>query len=128
MYSPETAAYGGSSLAKHITRIVTLEETAVGIKVYLAANRPASTDFQLFFRTANSDEVIQDKDYVLATELTNNSPDESEYVFKDYEYLIGGLGGQLLPFNSFQLKIVMRSTNSVKVPVFRDLRVIALSD
>lgn len=128
VYSPETAAYGGSSLAKHITRIVTLEETAVGIKVYLAANRPASTDFQLFFRTANSDEVIQDKDYILATELTNNSPDESEYVFKDYEYLIGGLGGQLLPFNSFQLKIVMRSTNSTKVPVFRDLRVIALSD
>ena len=31
-YSPETAAWGGSTLAKHITREVALIETATGIK------------------------------------------------------------------------------------------------
>ena len=128
VHSPETAAHGGSSIAKHITRVVTLEETAVGIKVYLAANRPAAADFEVYFRTSNSDEAIEDKDYTLVPELSNNAPDESELIFRDYEYLIGGVNGNLLPFNSFQLKIVMRSTNAAKVPVFRDLRVIALGD
>lgn len=128
IFSPETSAFGGSSISKHITKIVTLAETAVGIKVYIAANRPKESDFQLFYRIAASDQLLDGKDFILATETSSNAPNESEFVFDDYEYLIGGVNGTLLPFTKFQLKIVMRSTNAAKVPVFRDLRVIALSD
>ena len=62
----------------------------------------------------------------VAPELSNPS-DENTAVFREYEYLIGGKGGQLNAFIKFQLKIVMTSTNSAKVPMIKDLRAIALS-
>ena len=52
--------------------------------------------------------------------------DENPNVFRDYEFLVGGKEGLLVPFTKFQLKIVMNSSNNAKPPKFRDLRVIAL--
>ncbi len=123
----ETSASGGSSAAKHIAAPVELEQDAVGLKIILSANRPAATDFQVFFRTAGGDEVLSEQAFVLLTEETNNPSDENTRVFREYRYLAGGQGGDLLAFTRFQLKIVLRSTNAAKVPVIRDLRTIALS-
>jgi hypothetical protein len=53
--------------------------------------------------------------------------DNIRNVYREYEYLLGGQAGNLTPFEQFQLKIVMRSTNQAKVPVFKDLRTIALA-
>ena len=55
-------------------------------------------------------------------------PDDNPNAFRDYRYLAGGLQGQLDEFTEFQVKIVMQSTNSSVVPMFKDLRVIALND
>jgi len=128
VYSPETAAFGGTSLAKHITKEVILAEPATGIKVIVAANRPAASSFELYFKTGTSDDLLEGIPFILQTEDTNNAPNDREDVYTDYEYLIGGLGGKLAPFTKFQLKIVMLSTNAAKVPTFKNLRVIALAD
>lgn len=127
-YVAETNPGGGSHAAKHITKPVTLADDAVGIKVIAGVHRPSASDFLLYYRTAN-DENIQDLPWVLADDSTKETTppsDENPAVFRDYEYLIGGQGGDLQAFSQFQLKIVMRSTNSSKVPIFRDLRAIAL--
>lgn len=126
-YVPESNPTGGSAAAKHITKPVTLAEDAVGLKIILAANRPSDTDFQMWFRTAGSDELITDKTWTLQAEETNNPIDNNPTIFRDYEYLPGGEGGNLTPFTKFQLKIVMRSTSFAKAPTFQSLRVIALS-
>jgi hypothetical protein len=126
-YVPESSPNGGSSASKHITNTITLSEDAVGLKIILAANRPSDTDFQMWFRTATTDEVISDKSWILQDEETNNPVDDDLNVFRDYEYLPGGQGGSLSPFTKFQLKIVMRSTNYAKAPTFQSLRVIAMS-
>lgn len=123
----ETSAAGGSELSKHITKVVTLEEPAVGLKIFLAANRPDATDFQVYFRTANQDEDIKLVNYTLLEEEGTNPTDENPLVFRDYEYLAGGQGGDLPAFTKFQVKIVMRSSNQAKSPMFEDLRIIALS-
>ena len=128
VYSPETTAFGGTSLAKHITKEVILAEPATGIKVIVAANRPSVASFELYFRTGTSDDLLEGIPFILQTEDTNNAPDDEYGVYTDYEYLIGGLGGKLAPFTKFQLKIVMLSTNAAKVPTFKNLRVIALAD
>lgn len=128
IYSPETTAFGGTSLAKHITKEVILAEPATGIKVIVAANRPSVASFELYFRTGTSDDLLEGIPFILQTEDTNNAPDDEYGVYTDYEYLIGGLGGKLAPFTKFQLKIVMLSTNAAKVPTFKNLRVIALAD
>ncbi len=123
----ETSAKEGSSAAKHITRTVVLENDAVGIRVLLTANRPKGTDFQLFFRTATGDEIIEDKAFTLQAEETNNPEDNRTSIYREYRYLIGGLNGSLKSFTKFQVKIVMRSTNNAKVPKIKDLRMIALT-
>ena len=53
--------------------------------------------------------------------------DENPLIFRDYTYIVGGQGGLSTPFTKFTLKIVMKSLNSAKPPIFRDLRVIALA-
>ena len=123
----ETAAKEGTSAAKHITKTVVLENDAVGIRVLLSANRPKGTDFQLFFRTATGDEIIEDKTFTLQAEETNNPEDNRANVYREYRYLIGGLNGSLKSFTKFQIKIVMRSKNNARVPKIKDLRMIALA-
>ena len=124
----ETSASGGSAAAKHSTKPVTLETDAVGLKILLSANKPNGADFQLYFRTSTSDEILSDKSYTLQAPETTLPSDDNQVVFREYRYLIGGQGGNTIPaFTKFQIKIVFRSTNSAKIPKIRDLRVIALS-
>ena len=117
----------GSSAAKHLSRVIQLETDAVGLKIILAANKPAEADFQVFFRTATSDEDINDKGFSLVSPENTPPSDDSLQVFREYRYLAGGIGGDLVAFTKFQIKIVFRSTNQARVPMIRELRVIALS-
>lgn len=128
VFGSEDSAVGGTSAARHFTRVVELEEDAVGLKVLLSANRPSVADFQLYFRTATSDEDIRSKEFTLAPAENVIPSSESRQVFREYTYLIGGPGGNLVTaFTKYQIKIVMRSTNQAKVPLIKDLRVIALA-
>lgn len=123
----ETDPKSGSSAAKHITRVVSLESEAVGLKVIVSANRPRNTDFQLYFRTSDADENINEQPFTLASQETVIPEDQNINTFRDYTYLIGGLGGDLKPFTKFQVKFVFRSINQAQVPRLKDLRMIALS-
>ena len=123
----ETDPQSGSSAAKHITKVTTLAQSAVGLKVFITANRPKEANFKLYYRTGADTDVITKQNWVYVESTSNNPPDANENIFREYEYLIGGLGGTLPAFTKFQLKIVMTSTNSAKVPIFKDLRSIALS-
>lgn len=123
----ELDADGGSHLAKHITTPVTLAETAVGLRVLLSANKPSAASFDVYWRTSGEGGNIGDVNWTLANQENSVPSDENPNIYREYRYLIGGLGGTLSPFTTYQLKIVMKSTNSAKVPVFKDLRVIALA-
>ena len=124
----ETDPTNGSTLSKHITPPVVIDEPAVGLKVIIAANRPDGANFDLYFRTSEvgSDINIDEVAFVKVAQDTIIQTDENRDIFRDYEYTIGNLGGELSPFTTFQLKIVMRSSNSSKITTFRDLRAIAL--
>jgi len=123
----DSSASGGTSAANHLSIPINLAEAAVGLKIILAANRPDEADFKMYYRVATSDEVLSDKAFILADKEVELSADNNPNVFRDYEYLIGGLNGTLDSFTKFQVKIVMTTTNSSRVPTFRDLRVIALA-
>lgn len=126
-FVPETNPLLGSALAKHITIPTELAEEAVGLKVLLAANKPPGSDFQLYYRVADEGENIRRKSWILTAPEATLPADTNKKIFREYRYLVGGIGGTMDPFTQFQLKIVFRSTNSARVPVIRDLRAIALS-
>ena len=124
-YVAETNAFGGSALSKHMTSIQTLEEPAVGLKIILAARRPAGSDFDVYFRTSTDGNNIFATDWTLAAAESAVAPDARN--FREYRYLLGGVGGTLNAFTQYQLKIVLRSNNSSTVPRIKDLRSIALA-
>ena len=117
----------GSSLSKHITKVVNLIEPALGLSILVNARKPSSADFQIWTRVADADENIFEKPWTLG--IQTNTVSSSELTFKDYEFVrefvSSGGSNDPLSFMSYQVKIVMTSTNSSTPPLFRDLRVIA---
>ena len=114
----------GSSLSKHITKVVNLIEPALGLSVIVNARKPSSADFQVWTRVADGNENIFEKPWKLGTQV--NTVSSNELTFQDYEFVREFVaGGNATSFVSYQVKIVMTSTNSSTPPLFRDLRVIA---
>jgi hypothetical protein len=125
-FVPETNPSRGSNAAKYVTKPVTLAEGAVGLRVLIGANRPNGTFFDFYYKITNGDTPLSDIDWTYADPDVNVQTDENPEVFREYRYTLGGPGGTLPLFTTFQIKIVMRSQNSSKVPRFRDFRAIAL--
>lgn len=128
----ETSPTGGTTLARHIARPVTLLDTATSIRVIVDANRPPDADFTVWYRTARKEDN-QDISSVSWTAfsktptLPNNSnyqdapTDENFFTFREYRFNVFDLPS----FDTYQLKITMNSTNSTRFPRFRNLRTIA---
>ena len=126
-FADETTPVGGSHIGKHIVRPVTLEEQAIGLKVLIGANRPSEADFDVYYKVAQEGENFDDLNWVEIAKENELPSDENPFIFRDYTYLIGGQNGLSTPFTKFSLKIVMKSLNAAKPPLFKDLRVIALA-
>jgi hypothetical protein len=130
-YIAETNPTGGSHLTKHITQPVALDNSAVGLKILIGANRPSAASFDVYYRTNASDTTAEgnllNSTWILATAETEMPSDENINVFREYRYLVGGDGGTMDAFSQFQAKIVLKSTNTATPPVIQDLRMIALS-
>ena len=124
----ETNPRGGTAAAKHVTKPIILESSAVGLKICITAHRPKDADFDVYVRTTQAGgEDIRNKSYRLIDKEQLIPSDENPKTYRQYNYLLGGPGGDFPAFTQFQIKVVMTSTNSAKVPVLKDLRAIALS-
>lgn len=117
----ETESSGTSNAAKYITKRVLLNEEASLIDVYLGANKPNSTNIDVYYKV--SDDSATDFDsigWTLAAP-TKVIPTNNEGVHSDVHYEIDpGLN-----FDSFSIKVVLRSTNSSSIPTVKDFRAIA---
>jgi hypothetical protein len=122
----ETHPSQGTSAAKHVTVPVTLEEQAVGLKILFGAHRPLTGTFDVYYKVGTGETNFDEINWVEVKEFSNNPPDDNPAIFRDYEYMPGGQGGFLDAFTKFQVKIVMNSTNSSKIPIIKDLRTIAM--
>jgi hypothetical protein len=126
-YVSETNPKGGSSVAKHISKVITLAQDAVGMKLFVTANKPNDASFDVYYRVASGDDNIADISWTAVSPSSGLISDENPEIFREYEYLIGGNTGTLDAFNQMQIKIVMVSQNQAKVPTFKDIRTIALA-
>jgi len=125
----ETHPSKGTAAAKHISAPVSILEDATGIKVLFGANVPPTASFDLYYRTTYSGSTpLEEVSWVLAEPEEILPKDKNPNTFREYNYLIGGTEGTLTPFTEFQFKIVMKSSNTSKVPKFRDFRAIAMID
>jgi hypothetical protein len=134
-YLPETHPTSGTGPSKHITKPVVLGQAANGIRIFIDAFKPIASDFDVYFRTtADADADIYEVPFTLVTP-ENDVPSDafspetlvrSQLKFSEYRYLAGGEDGDLDDFTKFQVKIVMRSTNTCEIPLIKSIRTIAL--
>ena len=129
------------SIATYVTKIVKLEKGSDNLKVMFDAYRHFSNDIRVLYRLFRTDTDETNQAYELfpgyknldangnVVSVGNNDglPDKivdfsnTDDDFRSYEYT----AKDLALFNGFQVKIIMNGTNLAKVPLIRDLRVIA---
>jgi hypothetical protein len=124
---------GGSALAKYITRRVNLNPgfEAQDLKVYVSAYCPNTTRFKVYCKVnAPGTTQFDSQNKYQEMTLTSGSFEGARKQFQ--EFIFENSGNTVLSdgsyFTTFQIKIVMLSTDSAYVPYLRDLRVLALED
>ena len=123
----DTASTGTSSAAVYCTKPVLLENTSKALDIRLTANIRATSEVEMYFRVATDGDELNDLSWTPFN--TDGSPDssivpaEDDTTFKEYKYTATDIND----FTNFQLKIVMKGTNSSYPPVLRDMRGIALA-
>lgn len=124
---------GGSALARYITRRVTLNPgfEAQDLKVYLSGYCPKNTRFKVYCKV-NAPGTTQFDSQNKYQEMTRTSGSFDKARDQFEEFIFENTGNTVLAdgsyFNTFQIKIVMLSSDPAYVPYLRDLRVIALED
>ena len=128
-YVADTTNVGTSSAGVYLTRPVILENPTTAIDVRLTSNIRTTSKVEVYFRTTSSEETrnIDDLSWIpfntTGREDTIDTPAEDNETFREYKYSATGLN----EFTAFQIKIVMKGTNSSYPPVIRDMRGIALA-
>ena len=95
----------------------------------MTSNVRSDAEVEVYFRITSADEVRNVKDlnwtpFNTAGEEDNTvAPAESNDDFKEYKYS----ASELTEFSAFQIKIVMKATNSAHAPRIKDLRGLALA-
>ena len=121
----EEASDHGVAEAVYMTKEVLLDNPADRLDTFLNINRPiAEADAQVYVRFKRSEATIEEVNFEKITSDTlrkiNTIGEYSEVPFiKDFS----GTGEQL--FSSFQVKIVLVSTDHAQVPSVKDFRSIA---
>ena len=137
----EAAAAGGDALARYITKRVNLKDgfDATDLSVYLTCNRQAGTSVKVYYKVLSQfdPDTFDNKIWTLMNETSNSnsvsrSEENDEYLELEFNpsgttasYQVGAV--TYANFKIFAVKIVMTSASTTKVPLIRDLRVIALA-
>ena len=117
----ETENAGGSALAKYLTRNVRLKNASDEIRMFLDVNRPSGTYVDVYYRVHTDDELIDSVNWILHAPTEGIPFSDEENAYHEAEYNIVPTGD----FSVFAIKIVLKSSNSSRMPVCRDLRAIA---
>ena len=135
-YVPSTNPEGDQNAAIYITKQVTLDALATGLKVIFGAHRPSSSEIKVMYKILGADES-EDFDGLSYRYFNDDGsadttlpPSTDISDFQEYKYTAGvtddGVGTPLSEFISFQIKIIMQGTNCAEPPRLKSLRVLAL--
>ena len=125
----DTAKRGGSSPAKYITKPILLANAATALDVRITAYIHSTAEVEMYFRLSDATDARNMQEIVWTPFNSDGSPDtavkpeDDDQTFKEYQYS----GSDLTPFTAFQIKLVMKGTNSAYPPRVKDLRGIALA-
>lgn len=137
----EDQPFGGVADAKYITRKITLADGFNGgdLRVLFSAHKARNTEIDVYYKvlSAYDADSLENKRWNKMTLIGGlNSFSESRNDFKNYIYAPGknNVADNYINYDGwtnfkyFAIKIVMRGTNTNKVPRIKNFRAIALSE
>ena len=122
-FTNETLSTDGNATARYMTRKATLAQGFIGgtIKVYLDQFVPAEANVKLFAKTGFESDIFENNVWVEIPKITTAKPIANNK-FSENEYEIDVASG----FNVWAIKIVMLTSDTTKVPVCKNLRIVTL--
>lgn len=118
-YVSEVGVEIGTVTSKYVTKKINLSRPSEMLRIMLAAATPVGSSIQVFYKTGISASAdFLDARYIEASP-SNGYQTTSEFI--DYTFDVENLD----QFDTFIVKLVMRSSNKASVPRIKDLRVIA---
>ena len=132
----ENTSKNSSSVAKYITKEVSISSPGTSIDVRLTANIKDVSNIQVLYRykKASSQENFEDIDWVYfnqsgnpdvfeiaSSENTISGITEKQSSYQELKYSVSGLP----EFSSFAIKIVMKGVDPAYVPKIQDVRAVA---
>ena len=122
MYVSEISPSEGSAEAKYIMKNLTLDIPASILNVYVDVSRPSGVDVELYYRVGAGSSVAS-KNWNLLTPVNPIKTSDSEATFDGAVYQLNSTD----KFSVAQIKIVQKSSDTTKVAIFKNLRLIAMS-
>ena len=123
----ETAPVGGISPSKYIIKPVKLETPATSLRVMFAGNVVNGNNIDVYYKalSPSSAATLDTTNWTLMS-LANNAT--MKYAANKDEFLDYTFEVKTLPeFQTFQVKVVMRGTNSATPPRIKEFRTLALA-
>ncbi|CAF34148.1 Virulence Associated protein [Synechococcus phage S-PM2] len=135
-FVPEDSTIGSSSVAKYVTKEISLQNQASAIDVIITANVTDTTNIKVLYKTKTTS--VQKKFEEIEWILFNGSgyPDEmklaspqnvispqkeEQSAYQEFRYSVDNLDN----FTSYGIKISMQTDNPSYVPKIQDIRVVA---
>lgn len=121
----ELTPSSGTAYSKYISKISTIETPSKGARIFVSASSIKNTSFDVFIRTSLSSNSASHKsgNWVALTCDTERNLSNSFSVYMDYLFYIDSL----TPFDAYDLKIVLYSTNKYEYPRLDNYRCVILA-
>jgi len=129
LFIDDDKSSGTSTASVYLTKPITLGNASSALDVRLTQNVRATSNVEVYFRTSSPSETrnINDLAWIPfngdGSEDTAVTPAENDKTYFEYKYS----GSNLTEFTAFQIKIILKGTNSSYPPIVRDMRAIALA-
>ena len=120
----EISPIGSSTYSKYVTKKINLANTSNLIRVQFGASIPADASVDVYYKTAQLGSNTS-FDTINWTQISPDSQVVYVQVGSDQFIDTAFTAKDISAFDSLQIKLVMKSTNSAAVPRVKDLRVIA---
>jgi hypothetical protein len=120
-YVEDFAPVGTTNQANYITRTLALATAADSLKIIFDASIVSRTNVDVYYRTWNDNVDLRTLPWTDTGFVNTDVNTEGNYSERTIDL------ENLLPFTNISLKIVMRSTDPSKVPLIKNLRMIAHS-
>ena len=130
-----TGTRGDNAVARYLTRCIKLQESGDDVRVLLDLNRPTGTSIEVYCRTLppSTYKEIEEEPFYRLEQISPVLETDNPFEFAETSFRLGsgfnqGAGPQVLgDYTTLQIKVLLFSEDTSKVPQVKDLRVVAMA-